>query len=96
MAGKEIDLGDRIECPCCSRRGCDECNKTGTIVITEKPTVDLATQEVILYADWLEKGMPPVQGGILDQDRWFIEAATFVLGERQALKAEALNGSERI
>lgn len=44
-----------------------------------------------MYSHWLEKGLPPVQGGVLDQDAWFISAATFASNEGELIKAELLN-----
>lgn len=57
--------------------------------ITEAPRVPREIWETITYADWLQRGTPPVAGGMLDQTKWFTDAALFVLNEFERLKAEA-------
>ena len=39
-------------------------------------------------ADLLEKGLPPVHGGSLDQTRVFIDAARFAWSERDRWRAQ--------
>lgn len=43
---------------------------------------------MIELAELLEKGLPAVHGGMLDQARSFIEAARFVWSEERRNKAE--------
>jgi len=42
---------------------------------------------LIDFAALLEKGVPPVAGGVLDQTYQFIEAARFVWAEQSAWRA---------
>jgi len=42
---------------------------------------------VLDYIELFYRGLPPVQGGALDQSRWFIQAAQFVRADQSVLKA---------
>lgn len=71
-------------CPGCEGKGCEECNQTGEISITECP-LNLITSdvwEIISLADLFEKGLPPIAGGVLNQAKIFVEAARFVFSEK--------------
>lgn len=85
-------MGDRYPCPCCGETGCDECDGFGRVVITEPPHLSNGVWETLTYSQWMEKGMCPVAGGMLDQTKWFTDAALFVLSEWERLKAEAVKG----
>ena len=77
-----------LECVNCSGSGCDECEKTGRITITDCP-LELITNdvwEIIGLAELFEKGLPPVAGGTLDQAKVFVEAARFIFGEQRYWK----------
>lgn len=89
-AGAKFETGDRFPCPCCGAYGCKECDGFGRVVITEKPDLPEEIWETLIYAKWMENGLPPVAGGVLDQDHWFITAATFVSNEGELIKAELL------
>ncbi len=39
-------------------------------------------------ADLFFKGIPPIVGGVYDQDNWFMEAASFWRREQDALRKE--------
>ena len=90
-AGAKFDPGDRYPCPCCVN-GCKECDGYGRVVITEPPKVPEDIWETLMYTHWLEKGITPVEGGLLSQDAWFVSAATFVSNEGELIKAELLDG----
>lgn len=91
--GKTLEPGDRIECPMCARKGCEECGH-GTIEITETPKIPADIWETLNYAEAFEYHLP-LAGGLLDQDRWFMDAALFVRAEHKALEAEAIKNGSR-
>jgi hypothetical protein len=74
-----------MECPSCGGdAGCSECNETGRLQIESCP-LELVTPdvwEVVELAEFYEKGLPPVAGGVLDQAAAFIEAAAIVFREK--------------
>jgi hypothetical protein len=43
---------------------------------------------VVKLADLFDKGMPPVQGGALDQSAWFLDAVAILRNDEAAVKAE--------
>lgn len=73
-----------MDCVMCSGNGCDECNESGIIEITDCPLVLIPKDvwEVIEFADLYEKGLPPIAGGSLDQMKGFILAANFIFKEK--------------
>jgi len=42
--------------------------------------------EVISLAELFEKGLPPVAGGVLDQAKIFVDAASFIFREKSYWK----------
>jgi hypothetical protein len=54
--------------------------------------IDNQTAELLTYAKLYDKGLPPVQGGALDQTKSFISACQFVWSEQARLKNEAMAG----
>jgi len=48
----------------------------------------MAVWRAIDATDLLERGLPPVGGGSLDQAQVFIDAARFIWAERRRWKAE--------
>lgn len=72
-----------MQCTGCEGDGCNECNKTGKLVITCCPMEYITDDvwEVIRFAELYEKGLPPVAGGALDQAYNFIKAADFIMKE---------------
>jgi len=48
--------------------------------------VPAAFFRVAAFADaYLDKGLPMVAGGMLDQSNWFAEAATFCVSDRERM-----------
>lgn len=78
------------ECAGCNGGGCDECNGRGEIVIEECPLDHIGPDvwSAIEMSDLCRRGMPPIQGGALDQCAKFLDAYRFVLGEQTRNKAE--------
>ena len=80
-----------FQCPGCGGGGCDECNR-GEWDLGECPRRFVGPGgeiwEVIEFAEFYEKGLPPVIGGVLDQTRAFVEAARFVWHEQAVYKAK--------
>ena len=68
--------------------GCGVCGGTGRIKFTDCPLLllDSDVWETIDYAGLYEKGLPPVAGGALDQAYNFLQAARFVMSEKQNWK----------
>jgi hypothetical protein len=83
-----------IECTECGEQGCDVCSGQGRIVIDCCPQklIDSQTAELLTFAKLYDKGLPPVQGGALDQTKSFISACQFVWSEQARLKNEAMAG----
>jgi hypothetical protein len=78
-----------IECPICQGVGCDQCNQgqwklSGCPNQFCKPVVDL-----VGLCDLYERGLPPVQGGSLDQAAWFLDAAARLKHEENLLRIES-------
>lgn len=70
-------------CPKCGEKGCDECGDLGTIDIVGCPLryVDSEIWNVLDAVQLLELGIPPVQGGSLDQVWAFMQSAIVVKNE---------------
>lgn len=68
-----------MECFVCGGRGCDRCEH-GSIKIGCCPltVIDAETEEVMMLADMYKKGLPPVDGGVLDQTHDFIVACRMI------------------
>lgn len=49
--------------------------------------MDTEIWEALRYADFYERGMPPVAGGLLDQAHWFVEACQFIWKEEARVMA---------
>lgn len=71
---------------------CKECGGTGKLTFDSCPRsiVPRDIWEVLTYCDYMEKGMLPHAGGVLEQTRWFIDAAAFVSSENERLKPPSL------
>lgn len=77
-----------LECIDCGGSGCDKCEGSGRIRITDCP-LKLITEdvwEVIALAELFEKGLPPIAGGVLDQAKIFVDAASFIFQEKSYWK----------
>jgi len=63
-----------MDCPQCNGCGCDEC-KNGIVIVEGCPQdYCRSIAKVATLGDWIDKGLPPVAGGSLDQSAWFMEA----------------------
>lgn len=65
-----------MPCPNCNERGCKACGDTGYFKLTDCPNakyIDHETKELVRFAEWFKKGIPPVAGGSLDQSARFME-----------------------
>lgn len=82
--------GIEIECVECGGVGCNEC-RNGHVELSGCPK-EIAGEIVpaLSFIDRLEKGMPPVAGGTLDQSAWFINAADYFGSEVSRVKAELI------
>lgn len=80
-----------MECLYCKGRdskGCPNCKGAGREDIEQCPLM-LVTDDVwqlIELADLMEKGLPPVSGGALEQANSFIEACRLVWTEQRQYK----------
>jgi hypothetical protein len=76
-----------MECTRCGGHGCQECD-VGRIEITGCP-LELITPdiwELLELAELYKKGLPPVDGGVLDQAADFVTACRFVWSEENIHK----------
>ena len=46
--------------------------------------------DFVKYADYAKRGTMPVDGGLLKQTNWFIDAANFMFAETQRVKNEQM------
>lgn len=46
--------------------------------------------EAVNYAGWVEKGLLPIAGGLLDQSAWFIEVCNRLISDTNRLEAERM------
>lgn len=70
-----------IECTECEGKGCQHCDDTGHFQITSCPQrshLDDDTLRLAELADLFFQGLPPVAGGVFDQDSWFATAAPYL------------------
>jgi len=76
-------------CPTCEGDGCEACDD-GRLLITACPFGQL-DQDVLLLADLAglyKKGLPPADGGALDQTMNFVAACRFYWNEEAAWKTK--------
>ena len=81
---------DSLGCPACGGAGCEMCNETGEIPLQGCP-MDYVTGDIAMVmelADFYEKGLPPVAGGVLDQAANFVMACRYIWQLRAMYKAE--------
>jgi len=77
-----------MDCPGCGGLGCPHCGGQGRFGISKCP-LEYAGKEVfemLEYADLYQQGLPPVQGGALDQTRSFTEFCRFTWSEERYWK----------
>ncbi len=80
-----------MKCFACGGAGCEKCEKTGMIDITDCPLTYLTAdiEEVMLMADLFKKGLSPVGGlGVLDQTYEFVMASQYIWKLEEMKKAE--------
>ena len=82
-----------VDCTVCHNKdseGCYGCAGAGHFDLTSCPVgfVDAEIWDLLGYAGLYEKGLPPVDGGTLDQARWFSEFCRFVWNEQSYQKAK--------
>lgn len=78
-----------LTCPACDGAGCAECEERGELVIVGCPAEQIGA-DVLLALEMirlLDKGLPPLAGGALDQTAVFLDAARFVWTEEARWKA---------
>jgi NADPH-dependent 7-cyano-7-deazaguanine reductase QueF-like protein len=77
-----------MNCTACGGTGCEECQDTGRIEITQCPLEIITPDiwEVIELAQLYEKGLPPVAGGALDQANIFVDACRMIWSEEKVWK----------
>lgn len=81
-----------VKCPSCDERGCEDCRGVGSFELNECPyrkIIDGDIAEAMRLADLFLAGVPPVPGGSLAQDAWFIEFAGFYRSELERHKRDA-------
>lgn len=73
-----------VPCPTCDRCGCDECGGIGYFDLCECPRKYVGSEywELLRYAGLFRKGIPPIQGGALDQESWFMGACEYLWAEQ--------------
>jgi hypothetical protein len=78
-----------VECPLCSGKGCDECDK-GSFRVTRCPQLEVTGDvfEAIELAGMMRKGLPPIAGGALDQAQQFLEGARMIWNEMDYWRAK--------
>ena len=83
-----------MACPVCDEKGCDECDGSGNYEITDCPQkqIDEELRQFLDLYDLFEKGIPPINGGALDQASWFLKAVRFLRSEESRIMREATNG----
>jgi len=76
-------------CPACEGKGCERCSE-GQIEVTECPLEEITEDiwQTFLLAELYENGLPPVAGGSLDQAMVFVEAAGFIMTEKNYWKTK--------
>ena len=80
-----------VECPACDGRpgGCEACDD-GHFAIAGCPTAFCQSMSgPLAMVDFLNKGILPVAGGLLDQSAWLVDAARFVAGEESSFNEAA-------
>jgi hypothetical protein len=80
-----------IECPVCNGSGCVECNH-GKWRIPECPNeIAKSLGNFFELATLLDKGLPPMPGGALNQPAWFIRAYTRYKSELAEIQNERIS-----
>lgn len=74
-----------MQCVACDGGGCQQC-QGGSVDITDCPlkTVTADVWGIIEAQEFLEAGLAPVAGGLLEQTQSFLDAARFVKSEKRS------------
>jgi len=77
-----------IVCPQCEETGCESCGFSGRFEIKHCPQKDIESGylDFVEMAACFKKGILPIEGGVLDQDSWFIRAARFLDSQESILR----------
>ncbi|MDD5011890.1 MAG: hypothetical protein PHQ00_07185 [Phycisphaerae bacterium] len=69
---------------------CPICKGSGKLAVTECPLVFIGREiwETIRLAELWEKGLSPVDGGVMRQSKSFVEAAEYVFCEKNYWKSK--------
>lgn len=67
----------------CAGKGCSACEQTGEFQLTQCPLrfVDAETFQVVNLASIAKTGQWPINGGMLDQTQWCVDAFQFAISE---------------
>lgn len=92
-AGRCADAGTPaephgVECPACAGRGCRACGEEGKFWIDGCPLaqyVDRDMLRLLRVAELMRQGLPPVAGGLFDQEAWHVQAAELLWREQDRL-----------
>ena len=70
--------------------GCGECGGKGHHEITGCPLAIVSEDVWTLHrlVRFMDEGLPPVAGGVLDQAEVFLDAMTFVRAEKHRIEAD--------
>lgn len=81
-----------VECPECVGKTCEACGFLGSFELCECPRryVGRMYWELLRFGTLFRKGMPPITGGVLDQESWFMGACEFLWGEQDRLVPPSL------
>ena len=77
----------------CEGKGCERCDDRGYFWITDCPYkqfIDPDMMQLARFTKLLKRGLPPVAGGALDQENWFLDASEYLRCEQSRHSIEAL------
>lgn len=85
-----MDIGVLVDCPECNGYGCKNCNGDGRHKYSDCPQkiIDRNTKDAIGFAELMEKGFLPCEGGLLNQSAALIEHCKFYGEEKCRVEAE--------
>jgi hypothetical protein len=83
-----------IECATCDEGeyadDCPDCHGTQQVELTRcvfKETASVV-DNVQMFELWLDRGLPPLLGGVLDQTAWFVNSANYYQSQRGKVSNE--------
>jgi len=81
--------GIEIDCPACNGKGCDNC-KHGRFELSgcPKKLIDSNTMQTLEFAEWIEKGHLPSEGGVLSQSASLMAHCKAYINETNRIEAE--------